>query len=353
MNSFRNLLLLTAVLSLCLATGGCSPSGDDDQADGTADSLRSEPVRIIEMQYTEIARRVTYSAHLHAQDEVHLAPASPGRVDRLHVDVGDRVRKGQLLVEMDSTQLQQATVQLRRLETDFRRLDTLRKAGSVSQYQFDQLKTQLDIARSNVSFLRDNTTLRAPYSATVSGRYYESGEMYSGAPTTPAGKAAVLSLVNTDRLKAMINVAERYYPQVKTGLEVDIRADVYPDRSFSGRVTTVHPTVDPATRTFTVEITVPNTAELLRPGMFARAVLDLERVRAFLAPAIAVMKLQGSDERFVFLEEAGMARRVTVALGDRHDDQVEILSDAIEAGDHLIVAGQSKLVDQTPVTVQH
>lgn len=350
MNSSRKLFLLAAVFSLCLAPGGCSPSGEDDG--GTADSLRSEPVRVMEMQFREVSRRITYSAQLHAHDEVHLAPASPGRVDRLHVDVGDRVRKGQLLVEMDSTQLRQATVQLRTLETDFQRLDTLRKTGSVSQYQFDQLKTQLEIARSNVAFLRDNTTLRAPFSGTVSGRYYESGEMYSGAPTTPAGKAAVLSLVNTDRLKAMINVAERYYPQVKQGMQVEVRADVYPTKTFTGRVTTVHPTVDPSTRTFTVEITVPNTGNLLRPGMFARAILDLERVRAFLAPAIAVMKLQGSDERFVFLEEAGVARRLSVTLGDRHDDQVEIQSEDIQEGDRLIVAGQSKLVDQTPVTVQ-
>ncbi|MBN1448921.1 MAG: efflux RND transporter periplasmic adaptor subunit [Bacteroidetes bacterium] len=343
--------LIIAVL-VGIGIAGCSPSEDTPGEKGSTTDSRIEPVRVMQLEHREIARRISSTAQLLASREVHLAPATPGRIDKIHVDVGHRVKEGQLLVEMDRTQLQQALVQLRNLETDYQRLDTLRKVGSVSQYQYDQLVTQYEITKSNVAFLRENTTLRAPFSGTVSGKYYEDGEMYSGAPNTAVGKAAVLSLVNTDRLKVLINVAESYYPHITRGMTATIRPDVYPDREFRGTVTMVYPTIDPATRTFVVEISVANPDGVLRPGMFARAEMLLDRVQALVAPAIAVMKLQGSDERYVFLEKEGKAHRVVVEIGDRHDDMLELISGEIRPGDRLIIAGQSRLVDQSPVTVR-
>jgi len=338
-------------LLVALAAAGCSPSEDaPDNGDSGKDG-RIEPVRVMELKPREIPRRVSYNAQLLAIREVHLAPASPGRVDRIHVDVGDRVSEGELLVEMDRTQLQQALVQMQNLETDHRRLDTLRKTGSVSQYQYDQLATQYEIAKTNVSFLKENTRLSAPFSGTVSGKYFENGEMYSGAPNTSAGKAAILSLVKTDSLKVLINVAESYYPLIRKGMASTLRADVYPNREFRGIVTTVFPTIDPATRTFVTEISMGNPGGLLRPGMFARAELTLQQVQALVVPAIAVMKLQGSNERFVFLEKDGHAHRVVVEIGERHDDMLELISGEIRPGDRLIIAGQSRLVDQSPVRV--
>lgn len=310
-----------------------------------------EPVRVMELDYSLIARGVTYTAHLQAYDEVHLAPASPGRVEKIHVDIGSRVSKGQLLVEMDRTQLHQAKVQLQNIETDYRRLDTLRKAGSVSRQQYDQVRTQYELARSNVEFLRENTRLLAPFQATVSERYFENGEMFSGAPNTTAGKAAVLSLVSIDRLKAIVHVAERYFPYIQQGMEVQIRTDVYPGVKFMGEVSRIYPTIDPATRSFRLEILVPNREEKLRPGMFARASMALEEVEAFVVPSLAVLKLQGSNERYIFLEEEGQARRVVVEIGERYDDKVELVSEEVSPGDRLIVAGQARLLDGVAVRV--
>jgi len=340
------------MLAMCIAFIACSCS-DDSRTDSSNDADdRIEIVRVMELDFQEIARTISYSAHLQAYREVHLAPASPGRIDIIHVDIGSRVSEGQLLVEMDRTQLHQALVQLRSLETDYRRLDTLRKLGSVSQYQYDQISTQYELAKTNVEFLKENTRLRAPFSGTVSGRYYENGEMFSGAPNTQAGKAAILSLVQTGRLKAMVHVAESYHLYVRQGMDVELHADVYPGEVFRGKISRVYPTIDPASRTFSVEVSVPNPNEKLKPGMFARASLKLDRVQAFVVPALAVMKLQGSNERYVFLEENGRAKRLVVELGDRYDDMVELISTQIDTGDKLIIAGQSRLVDQIAVDVQ-
>jgi membrane fusion protein, multidrug efflux system len=344
------LFVIPAIFSLF---SGCSNQGEaSGNGTGTGEAGRIEPVRTVGLNFIEISRRITYNANLQAFREVYLASASPGRIERVYVEAGTSVSHGQLLVEMDKTQLRQAQVQLQSIEKDYRRLDTLRRAGSVPQQQYDQMRTQYELALSNVEFLKENTELMAPFSGTVSGKYYENGEMFSGAPNTPAGKAAILSVVQTSRLKALVSVSERYYPHIHTGMPVRLSSDVYHGEIFNGSVISIYPTIDPVTRSFTIELAVPNSDEKLRPGMFARASIELDQVNAFVVPAIAVLKLQGSNERFVFLEKDGRAKRVVVETGDRFDDQVEIVSDEINPGDNLIIAGQARLLDGIEVVVQ-
>ncbi len=343
---------LVSLLLFIVAVTGCSSPAGDAQGEASDTGTRTEAVRVIKLDYSEIARSITYTANLRAFREVHLAPAQPGRVDRIHVEAGDRIGRGQLLVEMDRTQLQQARLQLASIEKDYRRMDTLRKVGGVTQQQYDQVKTQYEVTESNVAFLMENTRLNAPFDGRVSAKYFENGEMFSGAPNTPAGKAAIITLVHTSRLKAMINISERYYRHIAEGMTVAITTDVWPKEVFEGRVTTIYPTIDPASRSFTVELVVPNPLEQLRPGMFARATIELEQVEAFVVPVLAVLKLQGSNERFVFIDDNGRARRVVVELGERFDDMVEIISDEISEGDNLVIAGQARLVDGVVLDVQ-
>jgi RND family efflux transporter MFP subunit len=299
----------------------------------------------MQLDYTSIARTLNYTAHLKPYREVHLAPATPGRIEKIHVEVGKKVSTGQLLVEMDKTQLQQARIQLQSIETDYRRLDTLRRAGSIAQQQYDQILTQYNLAKSNVAFLQENTQLLAPFAGIVSDKYYENGEMFSGAPNTFAGKAAILSLVQTNNLKAIVNIPERFTTHLKTGMDLQISSDIFPNEMFPATILRIYPTIDPATRSFRIELSIPNPGEKLKPGMFAKAVIEIDKVNAFVVPALAVMKLQGSNERFVFLEKNGKAHRVVVELGDRYDDMAELISNEILPGDRLVIAGQSRLLE--------
>jgi multidrug efflux pump subunit AcrA (membrane-fusion protein) len=113
----------------------------------------------------------------------------------------------------------------------------------------------------------------------------------------------------------------------------------------------IHPTIDPATRSFTIEIRINNQQQLLRPGMFSRVSMELDEEMALVVPSVAVLKLQGSNERYLFLEENGIAKRVTVQIGKRFDDKIEVISDELQVGSHLIVTGQARLVDKDRVTV--
>ena len=312
---------------------------------------RIEPVEIITLDFQSIARTIDYSSTLLAYEELHLAPASPGRIEAINAEVGNRVAKGDVLVQMDKTQLHQAEVQLATLSADFKRLDTLQKVGSIPQQQYDQLEAQLEIARNNIAFLRENTQLRAPFTGVVSGKYFEPGEMFSGAPNPMIGMAAVLSLVQIDRLKTIVPVSERYFPMLKSGQKATITLDLYPGKIFTGQVLRIHPTIDPMSRSFNVEIVLNNPENLLRPGMFCRVSLDIEEIRAKLVPSIAVLKLQGSNERYIFIEDNGVAKRISVAIGRRYDDLVEVNSNDLKQGDHIVVSGQARLLDGMKVEV--
>jgi RND family efflux transporter MFP subunit len=338
------------VLAMAVTAFSCTAEKKNNETTATAEKV--EMVKVAELSIQQVARSVEYSASLQAFEELHMAPAAPGRIEAIYVEVGKRVKKGDLIVQMDKTQLHQAEIQLRTLEVDFKRFDTLQKVGSVPQQQYDQMKSQLEITRSNVAFLQENTKLRAPFSGVISGKYFEAGEMYSGAPVAPIGKAAIVSLVQIDRLKAIMPVSEKYFPMIKNGMEASIVCDIYPEKIFKGRISNIYPTMDAGSRTFNIELQVENREGLLRPGMFSRVTLELEHVEAILLPSIAVLKMQGSNDRFLFVEENGIAKRIPVTIGKRYNDLVEANSDQLKKGDRIIVSGQARLLDGMKVKVE-
>jgi len=345
--------ILTILFTLAVAVLASCSQGTQEETSAAGNEQQKEPVEVIKLQPQIIARSVDYPATLEAYEEVHMVPAQPGRIEDIFVEVSDRVTKGTPLVQMDKTQLHQAEVQLQNLKADFNRLDTLKQYGSVAQQQYDQVKTQYEVAKSNVEFLKENTQLLAPFNGVVSGRYFEPGEMYSGTPNTQTGKAAVLSIVQIDRLKAIVPVSEKHFPQIGKGMEKNIKVDIYPENDFTGRIERVHPTIDPANRTFNVEMVINNREGLLRPGMFARITFELDKEEALLLPSMAVLKMQGSNNRYLYVEKDGKAHRISVTIGDRFDDNIEVISDELEMGDNVIISGQSRLLDGVAVEVKN
>ncbi|MCL2412952.1 MAG: efflux RND transporter periplasmic adaptor subunit, partial [Bacteroidales bacterium] len=125
-----------------------------------------------------------------------------------------------------------------------------------------------------------------------------------------------------------------------------------PGREFIGRVNIIYPTIDPMSRTFRVEITIPNADLAIRPGMFARVELNFGAVDYVVIPDVAVMRQPGTNTRFVFTVEDGQARRREVELGRLVGDRFEVIS-GVESGAQVVVAGQSRLHDQTEVRIEN
>lgn len=343
-------ILGTAVL---LATGCANRGADSAGADvGQVEADQANPVEIMVLSRTTISRTLDNVATVLPYREVNLSPATPGRIEKMNVEVGDRVREGATLFTMDRSQLVQAQIQLASLEQDIARLDTLLLTGSARQQQYDQLMTQYEVLASNISFLEENTTLRAPFSGIITGRYFESQEIYSGAPTAASGgKAAVLTIMQINRLKITFNATEQYLMQIEKGMPVIITADALPGEEFTGRVSLVHPVVNAMTRTFMVEVEVPNSSERLRPGMFVRTSMELGEVDAFVVPANIVLVQEGTNTRYLFIEKDGVANRVEVETGQRYDDLIEVSSDLLQEGDRLISKGQARLNNEDKVKV--
>ena len=308
------------------------------------------PVKIASVQIKEVEQTVTATGTIRAFRENHIGPASPGRINKIYVEVGDKVKKGDILVQMDKTQLRQVQVQFETLKHNMERMDTLLSIGSISKQKHEQLKVQYDITKTNLDFLSENTRLVAPIDGIITGKYQNDGEIFSMAPNPMIGKAAIVSVMQINPVKVFINVSESYFPEIKEGMKAKIRLDIYPEEEFTGKIYRIHPTIDPMTRTFTIEIIMDNNSLRLRPGMFARIELIIGEKSANLVPSLAVLKQTGTNERYVFVYKEGKAIRKTVQVGRLYDDQVEIES-GIDPGETLIISGQRKLLDGTQVEI--
>ena len=241
--------LTTIAIAAAMIAGCSSPKQKVSEADDSASETAAIPVKVLELSRSTIARSIEFTATVLPFEEVNVSPSTPGRIDRLYVEVGDRVRKGDNLVQMDRTQLMQAKIQLANLEKDLARLDTLLQTGSTRQQQYDQMKAQYDVLKSNVAFLEENTLLKAPFNGIITGRYFQTGEMYSGAPTAASGgKAAVVTLMQINPVKVTLNITEQYFTLIKRGMPVRTSSDIYSGEVFTGKVHLIHPTINAMTR---------------------------------------------------------------------------------------------------------
>ncbi|ALO15839.1 Macrolide-specific efflux protein MacA precursor [Salinivirga cyanobacteriivorans] len=339
------------ILAISLITGACSTN--DQEKVSTQKKEIVQPVKVLTLEKIEINRSINYTSTLQAFEHVDYAPSQPGRINKIFVDVGDRVTKGQTLVKMDKTQLTQALLQVENARTHFYRMDTLRKLNSISEQQYDQAKTQYEQAVSNLEFLKENTTLKAPFSGIITEKYFEEGELYSAAPNTQSGKSAIITLMQLSPLKAIVHITENYFPEIREGMKATITTDIYPDQKFTGVVSQVYPVIDAATRTFKVEIKVNNPEKKLRPGMFTKVFIDLKDDKALMVPAISVVKQEGTNNRYVFIHNNGRAQKIRVKIGDRYNDKVELRSDKLKPGMDIIIAGQGKLMDGDKVQIRN
>jgi RND family efflux transporter MFP subunit len=293
-------------------------------------------------QLQDVEQLSTYTANVKADVINQITPSIPGRIEKIYAEVGDPVKKGQLLVQMESHSLQQQTVQLANVQKDYQRYEELLKVGGIAQQQVDQIKTQIDVLQSAIQNLEENTKLRSPIDGIITNRNYDNGDVYTSQP--------ILTVQQLTPLKAIINVSESNFTDVKLGMPVDIKLDVYGDELFTGKVTLVYPTIDANTHTFGVEVTINNSNMRVRPGMYARVTLNFGTGKSIVVPDLAVMKQAGSNDKYIFSVVDGVAKYNKVELGQRLADKYEILS-GLKDGDIIVTAGQARLIDGSKVEI--
>ncbi|MFW6202690.1 MAG: efflux RND transporter periplasmic adaptor subunit, partial [Marinilabilia sp.] len=276
----------------------CGASSEEDKTED-----QSFVVETGVSEVRNVDQKLNLTGNVRPFEQNQISPGVQQRIKRIFVEVGDEVRKGQLLVRMDSSQLRQTSVQLENLKKEYARLDTLHKTGGVSQQQLDQIKTELDVTRSSYENLQENTELLSPTNGVVTARNFEDGDMFA------AGSGAILTVMQINPVQVDVNVPESFFPSVHKEMPVELQLDVYPDTTFSGEVHLKHPAVDPATRTFTVETKFPNDDQIIRPGMFGRIQMVFDTLERVTVPDMAIQRQQGTNDKYVFVVEDGKAVR--------------------------------------------
>ena len=292
----------------------------------------------------DVPQNKVYTANVEAENINNIAPATPNRIKSINVEVGDRVRKGQVLVELDKSNIDQLRINLEQIEREYNRAVQLLQIGAGTQQAVDQLKAQLDAAKSQYDNLLENTVLRSPITGVVTARNYDPGDMTGSLPVLTVGQLAPV-------VKVMINVSENDLATLRQGQPVDVTFDAYPGETFSGKVQRIYPTVDTATRTFEVEVRIANATEKLKPGMFARVSIDLGTQQNVVVPDGAVVKQTGSGNKYVYVLKGNTVSYNRVDLGQRLDNAYELLS-GIEDGDTVVITGQTRLADGVKVEVK-
>lgn len=304
---------------------------------------RVEQVRTMVLQPREIEREISVSTNLQGYLTQNVAPSLTGKIEHIYREVGDKVSAGADLVRMDQTQYKTTKISLANLEIEKNRIEQLLKTGSATQQQYDQITAQYNSTKEQLDFLQTNTYVKAPFSGVISAKTYEDGELYSGQP--------ILVLTQISKLKALVAIPESYFPQFKEGMKLTLTSEIYPNEVFPATVEVVYPTIDATSHTFQVKIVVPNGKELLRPGMYVTTTIGLGKANTIVVPYQAVEKLVGANERYVFLNDNGVAKRVSVTLGQRFDQDIEIIAPEIVPGVEMVTVGQHKLIDGVKINI--
>ncbi len=328
---FLSLLSLIAV--------GCSKKEVKEEAKKTTDVFK---VKIEQAQSKEIDRIYEFSTTVDAAVKNYIASAGGTRIEKIFVEVGDVVKKGQQLVKMESTQLATSLAQLDNLKIELERVKALYQSGGVSKQQLDQLQTQYDVAKKSADNLKDNIYLTSPINGIVTARNFDNGDVAAGQP--------ILQVMQINPVKLKINIPESFYNNVKKGMQVTAKTEIFGEEEFAGTVSLIYPTIDPLTRTFTCEVKVNNANSKLKPGMFGRVELNLGKAATIMVSDKAVVKQSGSNDKYIFVENNGVVEYRKVQLGRRIEDKIEVIS-GIADGENVVITGQSKLMDGTKVEV--
>ena len=329
--SFMFILLMSA----------CTESKDKKGVDVISEKPRVKLATVTARQVDQI---LEYTATVEAEVKNNIAPASPVRIDHIYVEVGDKVSKGQKLVQMDAASLKQLKLQLDNQEIEFRRLDELYKVGGVSKSEWDASKMSLDVKKTSYRNLLENTSLLSPISGIITARNYDNGDMYNG--NTP-----VLVVEQIVPVKLLINISENYFSKIKKGSPVKVKFDVFEGEVFNGKISLIYPTINAATRTFPVELVLDNKDMKVRPGMFARVEVNFGSENHVVVPDLAVVKQAGSGDRYVFVYEKGKVRYQKVELGRRMGTEYELIS-GVSNNSQVVVAGHTRLVNGTEVIIE-
>ena len=333
----KNLTIIALVATALLSS--CGSSETAEQATAQAELPK---VKLATVNTEAVAQLEEYTTTVEAEVKNNIIPNQALRIEKILVEVGDYVRKGQKLAQLDASNLNQLKLQYDNQLVDFKRIEELYKVGGTSQSEYQNAKTQLEVSKKALDSRIENTVLLSPIDGVVSARNYDNGDMYGAQP--------ILVVEQITPVKMKINVSESRFAATNKKLDVTLKFNTYGDEEFKGNIDIVYPTINAATHTFPVEIKLANKDKKVRPGMYGRATVNFGTQEHVVVPDAAVIKQAGSGDYYVFTYENGKVKSNKVELGRRMGNRYELIS-GVEPGSQVVVAGQTGLNSGTEVEV--
>lgn len=342
------LFLVVALFSLI--TISCSNEKTDEAQSLSIEDIQQKqgiPVRVKGVEKSSFEVWKDYSAVLEGYRETKVVPMLNDRLAKLNVEVGDFVRKGQIIAIFDKNHPQarynQAKVHYQTIKNTYERMKSVKEAGGISQQQFEEVEAQFLVAQKNYNTVKDMIYVKAPISGVVTNVFVNENTFID--PHTDV----ICQISSLDRLRARIFVEERNISQFKKGQPVRVTWDAYPDKEFSGVIETISLSATPQVRGFSVEVVINNPDKTLRPGIFANIYIrTTQKDSVILVSRHSI--ITEDNKSFVYLAKGSQAVKTEVETGFTSGTTVEI-TNGLNVGDTLISEGLSLLSDNALVNI--
>jgi RND family efflux transporter MFP subunit len=343
----RAILALGVVIVVVVAFLLMRDTGTDPV---TTSAISSDvPVSVVAVRKQKLASNISLAGTINASNDVNVLSETQGSVRKVHLKVGDIVKAGTVLVEVEDdiprSNLTTAEISFQKAKRDFERSETLFQENSISRAQLDAGRLAMQAAENQLEIAQrqlENSKIKTPITGTVNARLVDVGTMvHPGMP--------VANIVDITTLKVRVNVSEQEAFRLKPGDPVDISTDVYPGQKFQARVDNIASKSDEA-HTYPVEIKLVNSARFpLRAGMFCRiAFTSITATDALAIPRVALVGSVKNAE--VFVVRNGIAHLQQIVVGNQTNEYLEVLN-GLSEGDIVVTSGQNNLVDKTRVLI--
>ncbi len=368
---------------------------------GAANDVGAVSVQVERPARGDLSRQVALPGSIEAFEQATLYAKAAGYLKWIKVDIGDRVRQGEVLAEIDvpemgkeydaaEAEVQRAKASLANAQADlvrakaevelkkitYERLKSIRdqEPDVLPQQDVDEAQAQFDVARAMVSVaeskikvaesevaraeaararlatLMEYAKIRAPFTGVVTKRFVDPGALIQHA-LSQTNVSPIVTVARVDTLRVFIDVAEPEVPFIKKGNAVTLTVDALPGKKFEGTCTRFATALDPKTRTMRTEIDIPNRDGLLRPGMYGRVNLTLEQRENVLTVPAGALLIEGG-KTYVYTVADGRAKRVEVKTGLDDGIRAEIIS-GLNGNEPVIVTGKTAVSDGASVKVSH
>ncbi len=349
-----------------------------NQMNKRSDDLVIVPVQVETVNYGCIQKKLSYLGDLQAESSARVYAKIPDRIVEFPVNNGEYIRKGTVIARVEDSKIKQslfqaeavlasAKSQVENLKLEYGRIRKLYEEEAVSESQYQQVRTQLEVAKNGVIQAEagykmakeqlDDTVIKAPIDGYVSGKTLNVGDM-------AAGQLPLVMLSRKDPLKINVDVIEKDVQLIQKGQNVNVYVDAFPGEVFTGTIARISPVVNPATRTTQVEVFLKNPGNILAPGMFSRLEIiveskddvllvnrnnvDIRTSRRLNGGSIRDAKIE--QKYSVYVVEDSLALERNVEIGIKSGMLFEVVT-GLNQGDLVVSVGRSNLRDSTMVNV--